>query len=216
MGRFQLITFALLTSSCATTGKPSQAALTLPFALRGHSGEVSIAYEANHDPKRWGFDLINLPFDAQRTRGFPVFDARVHYDGEGYRALLGWIQLVTVEPTNGEKAYTSIDQIPIHRQSDTPFMTFGSAPEAFDAPGPNPPRTDETWTSYTFLAICPDLARTRRVAAVLGIRWGYVLKDGKPTMQPIEVTDAAAWDKVLPVLKESYPDWEFISGFVVQ
>ncbi len=89
-------------------------------------------------------------------------------------------------------------------------------PEVFDAPGPNPPRTDETWTAYTFLTFCPDIGRTRHVAALLGVRWGYVLKSGKPTLQPVEVVDATAWDKVLPSLKKAYPDWYFIAGFAPQ
>jgi hypothetical protein len=197
----------------ATTATPRKESLRLPFQLRGRTGTVSIAYDVNHDPARWGFDLLRLPFPVDRTIGFPVFEARVLYSGEGYTAVMGWIQVVTVHPAAGGADDTSVDQIPVLRESDTPFFVLGNEPTAFDAPGPNPPRTDETWTAFTFLVACPDVGRTRRVEALLGVRWGYTLVAGKPTPFPVAVVSADAWDRVVPTLRERYPNWEFLTGF---
>ncbi len=104
-----VLAFVLLTGCATVTGgndksATTAAALTLPFKLRGHSGTVSVRYEANQDPVHWGFDLLNLSFDIEQTRGFPVFDARTRYDSEGLRAIMGGFRwspcgLATVNPS---------------------------------------------------------------------------------------------------------------------
>ena len=38
---------------------------------------------------------LPLPFDLTLTEGYPACYARVGYDGQGYRAYMGWIQIVT-------------------------------------------------------------------------------------------------------------------------
>jgi hypothetical protein len=185
--------------------------MTIPFQLRGHSGKVLIDYGTNRDPARWGFDLLNLPFDTKTTIGFPVFDATVEYEARGYRALMGWIQLVTVHDTKTGQESTTIDQLPILRESDLPFFEIGVSPGAFDAPGPNPPRTDETWTAHTFLVFCPDVGRTRRVKALVGVRWGHVLTDGHANPRPLERVSLSEWTRLAPVLRTTYPRWEFLT-----
>jgi hypothetical protein len=169
----------------------------------------------NRDPIRWGFDLLHLPFDISATIGFPVFESRVSYNGEGYRAMMGWIQLVTVRDALTGHEDTFADQYPILSQSDTPFVELGPAPTWFDAPGPNPPRANETWTAYTFLVICPDVGRTRRVAALLGVRWGYMLVRGRASPLALESVAAADWDRLAPVLHARYSTWEFLPGFAL-
>lgn len=200
-----VVSFFLLTGCAAGP----RASLTIPFALRGYRGDVAIVYRPNRDPTRIGFDLLGLPFDPKKTIGFPTFDATVRYDGSGYRAFLGWIQIVTVRDAKSGQEDTSIDQLPLLRSSDTPFMEFGPAPRAFDAPGPNPPRTDERWTAYTFLVYCPDVGRTRRVVPLVAVRWGYALDGGKPTPFAAERVALTEWERLLPVLRERYPSWLF-------
>jgi hypothetical protein len=187
--------------------------LQLPLRLRGHDGRVDVYYGENQDPSRWGFDLLNLPFDIELTRGFPTCEARVMYPIPGYRAAMGWIQLVTVRDAATGEESTSIDVFPNASQTESPFAVFGFAPTMIDAPGPNPPRANETWTAETFLAVCPDVARSRRAAALLGFRWGYTLRDMRATPFAAEQTGPEAWNGHLEYLREQFPTWEFVPGF---
>lgn len=184
-------------------------ALVLPFPLRGHEGKVTVFYEVNRDAGAYGFDLLGLPFPVEHAHGFPVCRATIDYGGPGYRAAMGWIQVVTVRDHAAAAVTRSPDLPPIHDGLESPFLTFGFAPTFFDAPGPNPPRADETWIADTFLAACPDVARTRRVAPVLGFRWGYELSAGRPEPHPLEETGAQAWEDLLPTLRNGFPSWRF-------
>lgn len=190
-----------------------QPALTLPFRLHGFAGKVTVRYGENRDPTRWGFDVLGLPFDIALAHGFPVCQADIAYDGSGYRAMMGWIQLLTVRDTHANAEDVSMDLLPIQTEADTPFCEFGQAPTFFDAPGPNPPRANEQWLASTFLAVCLDAARTRHVSALLGFRWGYDLCDARPTFLPLEPLTASGWNQHLPFLRESSPTWRFAQDF---
>lgn len=191
-----------------------QPALVLPFHLRGSAGRVAVFYEANTDPARWGFPLLALPFDVMFAAGFPVCQAVIEYAGEGYHAVMGWLQVVCVTDHAGHTD-VSVDIAPVHAQSDTPFIAYGSLPTLFDAPGPNPPRSDETWLAESFLAIMPDVARSRRVQALLGFRWGYELTAMRPTLLPLQVASEDEWQRCASILRERYPGWDFAPRFTV-
>jgi hypothetical protein len=187
-------------------------ALTIPFRLRGYDGHVTISYRESSDPHRTGFDALDLPFDLTLTEGYPVCHATVTYGGQGYRAYMGWIQLVTNrDPASGAEVISN-DVMPMHEDVDSPFATFGYAPAFFDAPA-NPDHETEDWIADAFLVACPGVARTRRIAALLGFRWGYALRQKKATPRPLEIADAATWDRHLPLLRGQYPRWEFLPGF---
>lgn len=189
--------------------------LDLPFRLRGYDGRVSVTYGVNRDVRNLGFHLVGIPFDPSLTHGFPVFQANTAYNGPGYHALMGWLQVVTVDATAPDRfAGASVDVPPIFWDADTPWAVFGHAPTLFDAPGPNPPRTDERWIAETFLAFCPDVIRTRRVRALLGIRWGYDLVSMRATPLPLEVITEADWRRCAVTLAEEYPTWEFAPTWV--
>lgn len=190
-----------------------QTTLALPFHLHGFAGRVTVRYGENHDPAYWGFDVLGLPFDIALAQGFPVCEANITYDGPGYRAMMGWIQLVTVRDAHTAREDISMDLLPIQSEADSPFCVFGHAPAFFDAPGPNPPRANEQWLASTFLAVCPDAARTRHVSAVLGFRWGYNLRDGRATLLPLEPLSVSGWSQRLTLLRESYPAWRFAEEF---
>ena len=187
-------------------------ALALPFHLRGYDGAAHVYYTANDAPDAWGFDLLNLPFALDLARGYPVCQAEIEYGGAGYRALMGWIQLITNRDPATEATETSMDLAPIFQGVDSPFVEFGPAPTFFDAPA-NPDHESEDWIADTFLAICPDIARTPRIVALLGFRWGYQLRHRQPTPLPVEPLAAATWDAHLPLLRREYPRWTFESGF---
>jgi hypothetical protein len=173
---------------------------------------VDVYYARNEDPHRAGFDALNLSFDLALTIGYPTCRATISYDGPGYRAYMGWIQLVTNRDPVSSAVKTSIDLPPIHAETDSPFFPFGISPTFFDAPS-NPNRETEDWIADTFLAVCVDVARTRRVAALLGFRWGYALRQYKPEPLPLAANGADVWDEHLPVLRERFPGWEVLTGY---
>src|SRR6266446_4075542 len=59
---------------------------TYPFRLSGLGGEVVVQYGRNTDPARWGYELLGLDFASTVAKGFPVLQADVTYEGEGYAA----------------------------------------------------------------------------------------------------------------------------------
>ncbi len=181
--------------------------LNIPFTLRGFEGVVAVSYGPNTDPEGWGFGLLDLPFDLELVRGFPVCEARVQFSGPGYYAVMGWLQLITVSETSGE-TWVSVDLAPNVHDLELP-CDFGHQPTMFDAPGPNPPRTDETWLAETFLVACPDVARTRAVEVVTGFSWGYRLEKLKPTLLPAEVLSKTRWNDHLTYLRGTFPSWTF-------
>lgn len=195
---------------------PIAPALVLPFRLRGYDGRVSVYYAEDQEPSHWGFDvpgLLAVPFDLSLALGFPICEARVAYDGLGYRALMGWIQMITHrDAATGVEEESSVDLVPMHDDLNTPYVVFGHAPTMFDAPA-NPNHEPEDWIADTFLVVCPEIARSRKVAALLGFRWGYELRAHRARPLPAESIGPEAWDRVLPSLSERFVDWEFVSGF---
>jgi hypothetical protein len=183
--------------------------LRLPFRLRGFEGRVEVFCEANHDPRGLGFGLLELPFALERVKGFPVCRAEVGYAGSGYHAVMGWIQLVSVREASG-RSWTEVDLMPNHRDLETPFAAFGYLPTLFDAPGPNPPRSDETWLAESFLAACPDVARSKRVQGVAGFSWGYSLEAARPSLLEVAPLGPERWLAHLPHLEARFPSWTFL------
>jgi hypothetical protein len=169
----------------------------------------------NQDAHVLGFGELNLPFEIAETHGFPICEAEIEYDGPGYRATMGWIQVVTVDALAPDQfSGAAVDTYPAMWASDSPFVTFGHRPGIFDAPGPNPPRTDEMWSAETFLAVCGDVARQRTVQALLGFRWGYRLASGRATSEPLETASESDWRRCVAILKAHYPNWDFETSFL--
>lgn len=194
----------------------------IPFSLKGYEGVVSVAYGADPDPARAGFDALpGFPFDLALCRGYPVMEARIaRYGGSGYRMLCGWIQLVTgvyTEPGDGGEARTqrhvSVDMAPAFEEVDSPFCVFGMLPRMFDAPALNlGPHAELRWTADTFLTTVPLRSRDEGIQRLVGFRWGYTennLPDQGPALLPLEVTGPEAWEAHLPFLRSRYPNWRF-------
>jgi hypothetical protein len=79
--------------------------LVIPFRVRGHDGAVHVEYGINEDPQRWGNRLLGVtePLNgAEVGRGFPLCRATVTFAGEGYAAVMAWIQMLRFSgATNG-------------------------------------------------------------------------------------------------------------------
>lgn len=95
--------------------------------------------------------------------------------------------------------------------ADSPLAGFGYLPTFFDAPA-NPDHPDGEWVAETFLVALPDIARTRRLAAVTGFRWGYRLAAGIPAPLPAAPIGPQRWEARRPMLTSAYPSWTFLAS----
>jgi hypothetical protein len=186
-------------------------ALVLPFEFRGGTGEVRVQYGVTADPVAVGFDLVATGFVEEGFRGFPVIRASVSFRPEGYRAIFGWLQIIsrTTRETGGVEV--TVDVPPVLAETGSPLAHFGYLPTMFDAPA-NPDHPDGEWLAETFLVAVPDIARSRRLVALIGFRWGYQLTARKPTSLPIGPLNSEHWNQHCPMLASSYRDWSFIES----
>lgn len=180
--------------------------LELPFRLHGHPGRVRVRYGVNDDPGITGHDLIAVGYDEHSFRGFPVIEATVDTDGDGYRALCGWVQLVTTTDRVTGESHVDVDQLPFAAELDSPLCYFGHRPTLFDAPA-NPDRPDGRWLAESFLVSVG--VRDCAVVPLVAVAWGYDLAAGRPTPLPVRPLGLDRWDHHVPLLAERYPRWTF-------
>jgi hypothetical protein len=182
-------------------------ALDVPFRLRDRDGTVHVEVAPNTDPVEVGHPLVAVGYDEQKFRGFPVVTASVEYDGIGFRAWMGWLQVIERHDDDGTTT-ESVDIPPLFEGS--PLYTLGYLPTFCDCPG-NPDHPDGDWVAHAFLVAIPDVVRTRRLYPVAGFRWGYRLVDGRPVDRFAPITlDFDAWESHRSLLESEYPDWAFL------
>jgi len=87
----------------------------IPFSFDGEHGAVSADVVPNTEPVSLG--------KSERERGMPVCVASVEFSARGYRALLGWVQLVR-EPDCA--ASFGIDPFDLFADSQRPLPGTGS------------------------------------------------------------------------------------------
>jgi hypothetical protein len=104
-----------------------------------------------------------------------------------------------------------MDLPPRLAEAGCPLATFGYLPTMFDAPA-NPDHPDGEWLAETFLVMVPDIARSRRLVALTGFRWGYRLLSGRPTPLPASPIGPERWQANRPMLAEAYQDWSFLDS----
>jgi hypothetical protein len=194
-------------------------AVHIPFTHFGQRGTVAVTYGATDDPRVSGFDIIpGMRFDVAQCRGYPTMGAVIErYEGEGYRTICGWIQIVTGVRTGGGKpseTSISVDTLPAMGEIPVPFASMGNLPQMFDAPCHNLNGYDHLhWTADTFLATLPIRSRAEDIHRLLGFRWGYT-ENADPAHHPVArlpfaVTGPDAWNTILPTLRKDYPTWRF-------
>lgn len=179
--------------------------MDIPFSLHGRLGTVAVEIRRNDDPAALGCTV--------HARDLPVCTAVVDYAGQGYNALLGWVQLVS--STDGESGEAGFDPDPISIYQDlaTPYAFFGIRPTLFDAPARSR-RVDLRWLAHSFLCFSPTLPTpTSEVRAVLGFSWGFDIREGRVHLRPAEPLPAASWDGHRQRLSTAYPAWQFAAGF---
>ena len=192
----------------------SSAVTKVPFRLRGFKGEVIVEYGINQDPARWGFgkSVLGEEYPPKMALGFPVVEASVDYEGAGYGAYMGWVQIVRYQLHDTNEQVTVFDVAPQIKDTDVPYMSFGIRPTLFDAPGFD--RQEVTWDADSFLVHSPDGVLSRRVNAITGFKWGYRVQRGQVETLPLTLAQESDWDRNLPELRGRYPTWAFGSSWI--
>lgn len=185
--------------------------LTLDFVLHGHPGTVSVTHHLNRDPTGVGFDLLGIDFDGVDLSGFPVVEATTHYEPEGYRAIMGWIQVVRYT-SPGDGSLFIVDTAPQFKAipgMDFPFLSWGIRPTLFDAPAIAEVSVD--WWADAFLVASPDALMTPVITPLAAFRWGYEISaDGVVKSRPPRPRNTAeAWAEVRPEIQSRHPAWTF-------
>ena len=137
--------------------------------------------------------------------------ATVTYPAEGYAAMFGWTQMV--RSTDSAPDRFDMDPIALYQQIPTPYAWFGVRPELFDAPARGS-RYDMVWEAHSFLCVSPDAVLTRHVQAIAGFSWGFTINHQDITFARPAALGPQAWDNHLDLLRTSYPDWIFDSGYL--
>jgi hypothetical protein len=194
-----------------------------PFRLRGVEGSVSVSFQANEDPEGWGYGALGLAWPTTLAAGLPVLTARTECSLDGYAAVMGWIQIVRIDVLESstslvagdEKApaghHEWVDGPPQLSGLGVPFTSFGVRPTLFDAPAST--ESDTTFFADSWLTASPDALISRKSFPVLGLRWGYSTRTGQPhELHEPALLDESHWAEALPLLRETFPDWQFEPG----
>ncbi len=151
--------------------------------------------------------------------------ATVSYPGEGYAAVMGWIQVVRIHVSErseslvpgGEKApagdHAWVDGPPHLRGLGIPFVSFGPCPTLFDAPMST--ESDVHFVADSFLTASPDALISRRSRPCAGFRWGYSTQAGRAAQlrSPTLLNDDD-WRGATPILEEQFAGWSFDTELV--
>jgi hypothetical protein len=178
----------------------------LRFELRGVPGTVTVRYGTNDGPRRWGYDVLDLPYDFERSRGFPVVEASVEHPAEGYAAVMGWIQVARYRESGADEEVI-VDVAPQLRGSGVPWFSFGVRPAFFDAPSTT--ADDATFRFDAFLAVSPDAVMTPVAERLCGFSWGCDVVGGMPASTPLTPAGAERWEANRPAVAAACPDWTF-------
>jgi hypothetical protein len=148
---------------------------------------------------------------ALRAR-FSRLHGHVAYAGQGYKAALGWVQLVRAsDGVSGGKDFELDPFEPLGR-SPHPFCFFGFSPVLFDAPSRRS-RENMDWTAESFLCFVPMESHERETRAILGFRWGFRIRAGSISLEPPTSLGPTEWDKHQELLGREHPAWAFATGY---
>jgi hypothetical protein len=171
------------------------------FTLRELPGAVDVTLVPNEHPEALGSRATGL--------GFPVCTATVSFEGRGYTAALGWIQVVRPTDSLGDGARFEMDPYEPLGILPHPFCWFGIAPTLFDAPS-RATLVDMDWTAHSFLSF---IGAPQEVRAILGFSWGFVIRGQAIAAEAVAPLARETWDAHLPLLRREHPAWRFASGY---
>ncbi|PSR90742.1 hypothetical protein BD289DRAFT_481537 [Coniella lustricola] len=173
-------------------------------------GQITViaCVRTNHDPAKYGFDILFPDTPLDTFRGFPVCEAYVHTQKKsGYASMYGWTQLVK-DSLSDSKTW-EFDYIPVSKELNWPFCWFGPEPTLFDGPA-RVNVSDLDWTARSFLTYIPDTLLSKRISHVLGFEWGFVIKDGQITVKKLISLEAADWNSHVEYFSGKFPGWTFM------
>jgi hypothetical protein len=175
--------------------------MRLPFTHDDLPGHVEVEVIANADPAAYGCRPQSLDL--------PTCTARVTYEGLGYHAMLGWVQLVRSTDNESAGAAFEIDPFGLFEDADSPYCFYGHTPTLFDGPARSH-RDDLTWLAHSFLAATPLLGDGRRsVVPLVGFSWGFAFEGGAVRIVEPEALRSEVWRSHVPYLTATYPSWAF-------
>jgi hypothetical protein len=178
--------------------------LVLPFRARGHDGQVSITLARNDDPLSIGCDASAVDF--------PACTATVEFDGVGYNALFGWVQLVGETTPPGSRREFAVDPLQVFEGIESPYAWYGLSPTLFDGPSRRDRHIPLDWLALSFLCFSPTKPMSRDVAPLVGFSWGFIIgAEDITVVEPLPLT-AADWDTQRDLLSQQSPRWRFLSG----
>jgi len=175
--------------------------LELPYRWADRDGSVRVEIRENDDPVALGCPEI--------ARGFPYCRATVEPPRKGYADFLGWVQLITLDDSEGGFVHDPF--MPLGPKPH-PFDFYGWAPTFFDAP-----HADEDWNFLAHAFLCGlggELHDLRReVRGVLGFSWGFSKRGLECEFFDPDALRAADWNGHRDYLARAFPAWSFAPGF---
>jgi hypothetical protein len=165
------------------------------------AGRVEVIVSPNTDPTALGCD--------PEAAGFPVCEAIVSWPPQGYRGLLGWVQLVGLRPPSRPDRRFQIDPLRLYEGLDIPFGFYGVEPTLFDAPSRRDRQQTLDWLAHSFLCVSPTLPMDRDVQAIAAFSWGFTMRGGEITIVAPQPLSLSAWDGHVVLLEREFPTWTF-------
>lgn len=154
---------------------------------------MNIEYGINKEPNTLGFSELDLPFNEEVAKDFPVCEASVSYSGKGYHSVFGWIQTIDMDIKDDNQQSSFVDVGALFKEADMPFFSFGNLPTLFDAPCIKSV-SNMSWTAKAFLVTVGNIMMTKDVYYVIGFEWGYEIINGTPQIKPIKELKMKDWN----------------------
>jgi len=151
--------------------------------------------------------VLGLDSLVEVSRGFPVVQAEVELEAQGYGAVFAWIQVVRMVDLDCEVSRELVDLAPQLAGLDLPYLSFGVRPILLDAPSTAGRNLD--WDADAFLVVTPDGLMTRWIRPLCGFTWGYRLHDGEPKPVQRQAASGVSWSRDRDFLADRYPSWTF-------
>lgn len=195
---------------------PTPQSLTLNFQVPDrHPCTVEVTVRPCDDPKKYGNHILFPETPLSKFIGFPVTNAKIHSpDSLGYAAYYGWIQVTRDTPEVGrlDHAQWIMDPVPVHKDSNTPFVFFGPEPQLFDMPSRTAePVEDIDWEARSYLCYVEDGLLTKRVRPVLAFGWGFWIDGGKVKVKRMREVDVQeAWEDCRGLFAKKFAGWKFL------
>jgi hypothetical protein len=178
--------------------------LELTSTIRGVRCSISVQVAENDDPTALG--------TAPHARGFPVCRATIETSLTGYRAVMGWIQVVGTRAQQETSITFELDPLEIFAGVDTPFGTHGIAPTLFDAPSRRDRSVRRSWRAHSFLCVSVPQPMSRHLAAVAAFQWGFEMTPDEIAIVGPSRLGIDVWHGHVQLLAAAHPTWTFLPG----